>query len=163
MHYSIGMNSSMFPAYEYFTMNCEGYDLPLNLSIDRTLLLPERNRLMKEIYENYIQGLKDMGYIRNNEEIFIVDQDDWSQIQQNDPKTLLNKKRIVIGYSGIDHLKSEVSNQEMNELNSNKEYEELKKSRLESEKKHNGMNGHQSNNLSKLCFKKNSFGYSGSV
>ena len=99
-------NEALQPDLEHFSVKLEGYDVNLELTIDSTLSFKERNAFIKELISNYIYAMKTQSLISDEDNIMIIDEDDWNILQQHDSMLLATERKIVIGFSGFDLLKS---------------------------------------------------------
>lgn len=92
--------------FEYFSVKLEGYDVNLELMIEANLGFAERNRLMKEVINNYIFAMKSQQLISEEDNVMIIDEDDWNILQEHDTMLQATERKIVIGFSGFDLLRT---------------------------------------------------------
>lgn len=108
----------------------EGFQEPLNVSVDKTISPAEFQQLMSEILENYVLDLKEKAKIGNDRtDLIIINQEDYKEIKAAQINNLDNFKKIVIGFSEYDKLKTEAQKVlAMSHLNAkvaNKDYREV--------------------------------------
>lgn len=112
------------------TLALEGFQEPLNVSVDKTINPGEFQQLLSEIIENYLLHLKERAKIGNDRtDLIIINQDDYREIKAAQLTNLDNFKKIVVGFSGYDQLRTEAERMlAMSHLNTkvaNKDYREV--------------------------------------
>jgi hypothetical protein len=120
--------------FESFSVKLEGYDVSLELTIDANLNFSERSAFMKEVISNYLFAMKSQGLISEQDDnIIIIDEEDWDILRNYDTVLLESERKILLGFSGYNILKSKYpeKNEALNKLNReifNKSYELVEKS-----------------------------------
>jgi hypothetical protein len=130
----MSQNSEDDEEFDSFSVKLEGYDVSLELTIDANLNFSERSAFMKEVISNYLFAMKTQGLISGQDDnIIIIDEKDWDILRNYDSVLLESQRKILLGFSGYNILKSKYSekNDALNKLNRemfNKSYELVEKS-----------------------------------